>query len=166
MKWTARAVGVLALVLVVVPACLEAATLKIWPQDLRNARQQFPGNGTVLQIPDGTMAMDEPSLEHYFAWAPIILPVGARISKVTCYYRALSATGAELMCYVYRRAWGKTHEDIYHVIVGGASNEYTPHDLGWFGGDQTVHAGYVHYLLVLVKKPASFGGLKITYTAP
>ena len=158
-------VGWFTLAVALAPMWTEAAVLRIWPHQLKNAREQYLGGDTAMQLPDGTGVVDDPSPVHYYAWAPIVLPVGSTISKVTCYYRSDSGTG-EMYCSVYRRAWGKKAEEIYHCLAAGAVAEYTQYEVGWWGGDKIFHDGYVHYVLVVIKKPAFFGGLRIAYTAP
>ena len=132
------------------PVVAQAGSIKIWPDQLKPMVPSGPYQQTISIACNGTF------------YAPLNLPVGAKITKVT-YYHYGEAAPAGTSLGIFRLKMGNAREQ----LAGEASTDSTaaiiPVDLP-ITGDLSIRAGYRYYVgIVSDNENSFFMGAKINY---
>ena len=144
---------VLITVTLMAPAVAQAATMKIWPDQLK---PELPNSGyyqNFFEVRNGTF------------FTPLALPVGARITKITYYHRGYSGAASSL--YIYRVKMGGIPEDVAMGASDDSTGEIIPVDVPISvdpPGDPIIRPGYRYYIHAeLLNDSSCILGVKISY---
>ena len=147
---------VLIAVALMTPAVAQAGSIKIWPDQLK---ADDPPGITYYQTPY-TLAAENCTFR-----APITLPVGARITKIT-YYRvgyAQTSTWFNLG----RIKMGTTGDDLAYILEQYSTNtDIEAVNVPFYAdppADRVIRAGYRYFIEVNSTGWAQFRGAKIDY---
>ena len=134
------------------PAIAEAASIKIWPDQLKPTWSNSDYYQDVTNARNGTFT------------APISLPAGARLSKIT-YYHWGNDRVPPAMTYLifFRIKMGNESEELGIGSSQDSTGEIIPVDVQ-LTGDLIIRAGYRYYIEAYSGYPESyFLGVKIDY---
>ncbi len=137
-------------VALLVPAVVQAGSIKIWPDQLKPVIPSAPYQQSVSVVCNGIF------------YAPLTLPVGAIITKIT-YYHMGQTTPAGTSLYIFRLKMGGHREQ----LAGGTSTDSTGEIIRVdvpTPADSTIRAGYRYYVGInSINENSNFMGVKITY---
>ncbi len=137
-------------VALLVPAVAQAGSIKIWPDQLKPV------------IPSAPYQQSVPAVCNGIFYAPLTLPVGAMITKIT-YYHMGQTTPSGTSLYIFRLKMGGHREQ----LAGGTSTDSTGEIIRVnvpTPADSTIRAGYRYYIGInSINENSNFMGVKITY---
>jgi len=145
----------LIIVALMAPAVAQAGTLQIWPDQLKieNPVPVTGYNQNHLRVGNGGFS------------APLKLPVGTRITKVTYYHLGLSS-GAYTYIYIARVKMGNGSEDVWAQSSEDSTGTIIPVDVPLSVdpiGDPIIRPGYRYYVIVNANDASAIFGVKINY---
>jgi hypothetical protein len=145
---------VLITVALMTPVTAQAGSIKIWADQLKPSVPSFGGS------PVGYM-QDFAEVRNGYFFAPLKLPLGVRITKVTYYHRAFP--GASTSAWIQRVKMGDYPEVVANGDSIDDSGEIIPVDLVFFG-DRIIRPGYRYIVQIFSSNDLSFvSGVIINY---
>ena len=143
-------VGVVLIVTFIVPAIVDAGSLKIWPDQLKPTSPAFSYVQPGFLVSNGTF------------YAPVALPSGSRVVKLSYYHRGTSAQASTALSIV-RMQMGNASELMGSQSSTDATGTVIPVDVS-ITGDPIIKKGYRYYVVVSADNTSSnVQGVKIVY---
>ena len=139
---------VLITVALMTPAVAEAKTIKIWPDQLKTMGPNSQYFDNIAGVSNGSF------------YAPLTLPLGAKITKVIYYHYGETQNLTEVR--ILRVMMGAQTDLLASGYSTNSTGAIIPVDVV-FDGDSIIRAGYRYYIWVYSAGGTWFKGAKITY---
>ena len=142
---------VLITVALMTPAVAEAKSIKIWPDQMRPIDPTSYYRQEVSYVSNSSF------------YAPINVPVGARITKITLYHYGMGSP-ALTEIQIFRTKMDNVTEFLLSANSSDSTGQVVPVDLSLSAEFGTIRTGYRYFFRVTSQNTASqIKGVKITY---